>query len=129
MKYASEQRPQRGARSPGLHKLEVTWPGKAGSLILYMLDRDEARSTVRTLERDHGCVVEWNDFAYSTWSSEGSAVTAAVDWSRFARPIGLTEARARELAKGDRHYVARQNKVGEWIVWDTVSDHRVEFDQ
>ena len=44
-------------------------------------------------------------------------------------PLGwLTEARAKELAKSDRHYVARQNGAGEWIVWDTVSDHRVEFD-
>ena len=40
----------------------------------------------------------------------------------------LTERQARELAKGDRHYVARQNGSGEWLVWDSVSDHRVEFD-
>jgi hypothetical protein len=47
-----------------------------------------------------------------------------------ARPQrgALTERQARELAKGDRHYVARQNGSGEWLVWDCVSDHRVEFD-
>ena len=41
----------------------------------------------------------------------------------------LTERQARELAKGDRHYVARPDKIGDgWHVWDSVSDHRVEFD-
>ena len=48
-----------------------------------------------------------------------------------ARPQrgALSEAQARELAKSDRHYVARQNGSGEWIVWDSVSDHRVEFNE
>ena len=41
----------------------------------------------------------------------------------------LSERQARELAKHDRHYVARQNGSGEWIVWDCVSDHRVEFQE
>lgn len=41
----------------------------------------------------------------------------------------MTEAEARELAKGDRHYVARQGRDGLWYVWDCVSDHRVEFQQ
>ena len=40
----------------------------------------------------------------------------------------VSEALARELAKGDRHYVARPDRVGDgWHVWDCVSDHRVEF--
>lgn len=44
-------------------------------------------------------------------------------------PGAMSEAKARELAAGDRHYVARQNKVGDWIVWDSVSAHRVEFQE
>ena len=34
---------------------------------------------------------------------------------------------ARERAKDDRHYVAREGRDGRWYVWDCVSDHRVEF--
>ena len=45
-------------------------------------------------------------------------------------PVYMTEARARELAAGDRHYVARPDRVGDgWHVWDSVSDHRVEFQE
>jgi hypothetical protein len=39
----------------------------------------------------------------------------------------MTEAQARELAEGNRYYVARQTKDGTWYVWDCVSQHRVEF--
>jgi hypothetical protein len=41
--------------------------------------------------------------------------------------IYMTEAEARELAKQDRHWVAHDCGDGRWIVWDCVSDHRVEF--
>ena len=45
-------------------------------------------------------------------------------------PLPMTEAQARAYAAGDRHYVARPDRVGDgWHVWDCVSDHRVEFQE
>ena len=126
------ERPQRGARIKGLHKLSIRWPGVEMALILHMLDREEARETVRRLERE-GASVEWNDYPYSTYSDADIAVHAALDWKRHAPvqvPGAMTEAKARELAAGDRHYVARPDRVGDgWHVWDSVSDHRVEFQE
>ena len=47
-----------------------------------------------------------------------------IDPSWFA--IG-SEAWARHHASQDRHYTAIE-RDGVWFVWDSVSDHRVEFD-
>ena len=80
----NEAPPQRGARIKGLHKLTVKWPGVEMALILHMLDREEARETVRRLERE-GASVEWNDYPYSTYSDADIAVHAALDWKRHAR--------------------------------------------
>ena len=38
-----------------------------------------------------------------------------------------SEAWARDRAKRDRAYVARQAHDDTWFVWDSKSDHRVEF--
>ena len=41
----------------------------------------------------------------------------------------LTEKQARALAKFDRHYRAKRCRDGSWCVWDTISQHEVEFDE
>jgi hypothetical protein len=42
----------------------------------------------------------------------------------------MTRKQAETLAKRDRHYYARKLKCSvEWCVWDSVSDHEVEFDR
>ena len=40
----------------------------------------------------------------------------------------MTEYQARELAKLDRYYRAKQARNGTWGVWDDKADHWVEFD-
>jgi hypothetical protein len=51
-------------------------------------------------------------------------------WESVRSPGFMTEAQARAYAAGDRHYVARPDRVGDgWHVWDCVSDHRVEFQE
>jgi len=40
----------------------------------------------------------------------------------------MTEQQARKLAKRDRYYFARKLH-GKWVVWDSVSNHVVEFDR
>jgi hypothetical protein len=41
----------------------------------------------------------------------------------------FNEALARELAKMERYYSAYEKADHTWIVWDAVSDHRVDFDR
>lgn len=43
----------------------------------------------------------------------------------------FTEREAKQLAKFDRNYTARQigEPINKWIVWDAQSDHHVEFDE
>ena len=96
------------------------------------------KTAQREANRERRAMTVWNLNRYSplyvvrlacegdaTRKGPGTFVATVQPEARDA----LTETQARELAKHDRHYVARQNKTGEWIVWDSVSDHRVEFDR
>lgn len=111
-KYTREQRPQRGALSQA-YRNEAIWSVQAYKLSFELVfqGRPYAKGHKHDLEL---LAARLNDLR----RLQGLA------------PGAMTEARARELAAGDRHYVARPDRVGDgWHVWDSVSDHRVEFQE
>ena len=107
-------------------------PQRGALLTLHSRAWPDCRSTIWTSGKAWFCRTEhkaWPDLAtvQSFTTREAAFEHARVVLGGIVGE--LTEARAKELAKHDRHYVARQNGSGEWIVWDCVSDHRVEFQE